>query len=83
VTINPVRCTSSLRIALMSELLDVVNQAVQLPLSVDLDAAPKREPIKPLVVPDIGEHRFHYCKAPAVEGPALRRVDALLHPVGV
>lgn len=33
---------SSLRIALMGELFDVVDQAVQLPLRVDLDATPKR-----------------------------------------
>jgi hypothetical protein len=40
------------------ELLDIVHQAVQRPLRRDLRLPAQREPIQPLVVPQIGEHRL-------------------------
>ena len=67
----------------MGKLLDVVNQAEQLPLGVDLDATPLREPVEPLVVTDIGEYRFDDREALTVQGPTFGRVDALLHSVRV
>ena len=54
------------------QLLDVVHQAVELPLRADLRLAPQREPVHVLVVPDVGEHRFHGGEAPAVEAAAPR-----------
>ncbi len=72
--------TSSLRIALTGELLSVLDQAVQLPVGIDLEAAPKREAVEPLVVPDIGEHRLDDGEAPAfvaaVAGHAVAAVSA-------
>ena len=46
------------RVPVMSELLDVVDQAEELPLPIDLGAPAQSEPIEPLVVPHIAEHRL-------------------------
>ena len=48
--LNP-HSLGSLRITVMRQLLDVVHQAVELPLRVDLVPASKREAVKALVVP--------------------------------
>ena len=57
---------SLLRIPVMRQLLDVVYQAVELPLRIDLVLPSQGESVKLFVVPDIAEHRFHRGKAPPV-----------------
>jgi hypothetical protein len=43
---------------MMRQLLDVVNQAIQLPLGVHLGLSAQCEAIQALVVPEVGEYRF-------------------------
>lgn len=61
------------------ELLDVVDQAVELPLTVDFRLAAQRESGEPLVVAEIAEHGLHGAKAFAVPLPSLRGIDATFH----
>ena len=61
------------------QLLDVVHQAIQPPLRAHLVFAAQREPVQPLVVPDVAKHRLHRADALAVAPPSLWAVDALLH----
>ena len=49
------------------QLLNVVHHAVQIPLRVDLGAAPVIQPGHPLVMPDVGKHRLHRADALAVQ----------------
>ena len=72
-----------LRIAVMREFLDVVDQAVELPLGIDLLSASEREAVQALVVADIAKDRFHRGKALAVLLPACFTVDGAFHPLGV
>ena len=51
---------------MMRQLLDVMDEAVQLPLGIDLLLTSEREAIEPLVVPDIAEHRFNRGKTLSV-----------------
>ena len=67
----------------MRQLLDVVDQAEELPLRIDFGFSSQGEAIEPLVVSDVAEHRLHRREASAVEHPALWRIDAFFHPVGV
>ena len=67
----------------MGELLDVVDQAEELPLRIDFAFSSQGEAIEPLVVSKVAEHRLHRCEAPAVEHPALWRIDTFLHSVGM
>ena len=69
-------------IAMMRQLLDVVNQAVQVPLRVHLRLRSQREAIQALVVPQVGEHRLDDRDAPAVEPSSARAVDGALHAFG-
>ena len=66
----------------MPDFLDVVNQAVQLPLDIDLPPSSKRESIKSLLRPDIPEDRLYDAQSSAVDRPSLRRVDLGLHRIG-
>jgi len=43
----------------MRELLDVVDEAEQFPLRIDLLPSAEREPIEPLVVADVAEDGLH------------------------
>ena len=63
-----------------SQLLDVMYQAVSLPLPIDLDLSVEREPGQPLVVAQIAKCRLHRRKASAVSHPAyaLRYGQAVL-----
>ena len=66
----------------MPEFLDVVNQAVQLPLDVDLPTTAERKSIESLLRPDVPEYRLYDAQSSAVDRPALWRVDLGLHRVG-
>ena len=67
----------------MGQFLDVVHQAVQLPLGIDLLPPTEREPVQPLVVPQVAEHRFDGGESSPVARSACFAVDGPLHPVGV
>ena len=62
---------SLLRITMMREFFNVVHDAVELPLGVDLGLASEREAIKSLVVAQVAKHRLHRGDAPALECPAF------------
>src|SRR5712691_8791778 len=68
---------------MMRQLLDIVNQAVQVPLRVHLRLRSQREAIQALVVPKVGEHGFDDRDAPAVESSSAEAVDSALHAFGV
>ena len=72
-----------LRVTVMCELLDVVDEAEELPLRLDLLPATERESIEPLVVADVAEDRLHRGEALAVACTTGGRIDSFLHSVGV
>ena len=72
-----------LRVAVMRELLDVVDQAEKLPLGVDFACSAQGEAIEALVVAEIAEDRLHRRKALTVAGATSGRIDALLHSIAV
>ena len=65
--------------AVVHQLLDVVDQAVELPLRVDLVPTAQREPVQAFVVPDVAEHRLDGGEPPAIAVTTLRAVDLALH----
>ena len=67
----------------MRELLDVVHQAVELPLRIDFRFASERKAVEPLVVSDVAEHWLHGGKALPVAPAACFAVDLAFHPLGV
>jgi hypothetical protein len=67
---------------MVRELLDVVYQAEELPLRIDLVSASQGKTIKPLVMADIGKYRFHGGKALPIAPATFCAVDAPSHPVG-
>ena len=71
-----------LRIPVMRQLLDVMNQAVKLPLRIDFLLPSECEAVELFVVPDVAEHRFHRGKASPVFRLAFRTIDAGFHFVG-
>lgn len=68
---------------MVRQFLDVVHQAVELPLRIDLLPAAQREAVEALVVAEVGKHRLHRGEAPPVEGATLRAVDGPAHDLGV
>jgi hypothetical protein len=62
--LNPLRSASRDR-------LHVINQTIQPPLRAHLASASEREPVQPLVVPEIGEDGLHRADASAVERAAF------------
>ena len=68
---------------MMRQLLDIVNQAVEIPLRVHLRLRSQREAIQALVVPKVGEYGFDDRNAPAVEPSSAQAVDSALHAFGV
>ena len=66
----------------MRQLLDVMYQAVELPLRIDLLLPSEGEAVELLVVPDVAEHGFHRGKASPVSRLAFGAVDAGFHFVG-
>lgn len=67
---------------MMRQFLDVVHQAVELPLCINLILPSEGEAVELFVVPDVAKHRFHRGKAPAVFRLPFRAVDTSLHLVG-
>ena len=72
-----------IRVSEVSQLLDVVHQAIQLPLPIHLRAPAQREAGESLVVPQVAEHGLDGGKARGDHPFALGRIDASLHPLGV
>ena len=68
---------------MMRQLLDIVYQAVQVPLRVHLALGAQRKPIQPFVVTQVGEHRLDDGDAPPIEPAAPVTVDRPLHALGV
>lgn len=60
------RHVTSLRISMMGQLFDVVHQAVELPLRVDLLLSTQCKARDPLVVTQVAEHRLHRRKTSSV-----------------
>jgi len=69
------RAAFLLPVTVVRQLLDVVHQAVELPLRIDFLAAAQGEAVQPLVCPKVAEHRFDGGEAPAVEFPPAFRID--------
>ena len=67
----------------MCQFLDVVYQAIQLPLPIDLFFSSEREAVELFVVAQVTEDGFHCGEAPAVPDAAFRAVYAPLHLVGM
>src|SRR5450631_1880942 len=57
----------SMRVAVVRQLLDVVHQAVQMPLRVDFCLAAQGEAIQPFVMPQVAEHRLDGRHAASIE----------------
>ncbi len=66
----------------MRQLLDVVHQAVELPLRIHLLLPSEGEAVQLFVVAQIAKHRFHRGKASAIADAAFWAVDAGFHFVG-
>lgn len=66
----------------MRQLLDVVRQAVELPLRIHFLLPPQGKAVELLVVPQVAEHRLHRGEAPAVSRLSFGTVDAGFHFVG-
>lgn len=75
--------STSSGIPMMGQLLDVMSEAIELPLPLHLAVASQGEAIKSLVSSQVAEHRLHGGKAPSDHLPAELRIDPRLHPVGV
>ena len=71
------------RIPMMRQLLDVMDEAVQLPLRIDLHLSSQGEAIESLVVPKIAEDGFNGGKALAIQSFAFVAVDCPFHEIGV
>ena len=67
----------------MCQFLDVVHQAIELPLRIDLAPPAQRKSIQPFVVPNVAEYRFNGGKSSSVTGFAFFAVDGTLHPVAM
>ena len=68
-----------LRITMMRQLLNVVYQAIQCPLRVDLGLHAQGKVVELLVVPDVGKHRLHRGHALAVQLSTPGAVNGPLH----
>jgi len=68
---------------IVRQLLNVVHQAIQLPLALYLLFAPQAETIQTFVAAYVAEHRLNHRHAMTVNRFALLAIDAVLHPVGI
>ena len=66
----------------VGKFLDVVNEAEELPLCIDLGAPTQRETVESLVVPKITEHGFDGGEASSVGRATLFAIDAPPHVSG-
>jgi len=64
------------------QLLDVVHQAVELPLRVDFGSASQGEAIQFLVRSEIAEHWLHGSEAPADHLASALGIDLTSHAIG-
>lgn len=67
----------------MRQLLNVMDEAIQLPLRIDLLLASQGKAVEPFVMPDVAEDRFHRCKASSVASLPFLAVDGSSHPLGI
>ena len=67
----------------MRQLLDVVNQAMEVPLCIHLGLRSQREPIEVLVMPQVGENGFDDSDRAAVASSPAVAVDGALHDLCV
>ena len=72
-------CCPSVHPAAVGQLLDIVNHAVKVPLSVDLGMPAQVEATQALVVADVGKHGLDGGDALAIKSATLRGVDRLAH----
>ena len=63
---------SLLRVPVMRQFLDVVHQAVELPLRIHLRFSSEREAVELFVVPQIAEDGFHGGETPAILDASFR-----------
>jgi hypothetical protein len=70
-------------LSVIRQLLNVVHQAIQLPLTLHLLFAPQTEAIQTLVATDVAEHRLNHGYAMTVNRFALLTIDSVFHPVGI
>src|SRR5689334_2400651 len=66
-------------VAMVRQLLDVVNQTIERPLHVYLPLRAQREAVQALIVPQVREHGLHRCNASTVKRTAAFGVDRLAH----
>ena len=67
----------------MRQLLDVMDEAIQLPLRIHLLLASQGKAVEPFVMPKVSEYRLHRRKASSVAGFPFLAIDSSLHPVGI
>jgi len=67
---------------MMRQLLDIVNQAVEVPLRVHFWVRAQCETIEPLVMAQVRENRFYRRHSPCVQRSAAFAVDRLFHAPG-
>src|SRR5687767_16019453 len=70
---------SRLAVAMVRQLLNVVNQTVERPLHAYLALSAQREAVQPFIVPQVLEHGLYRCDAPTVERTSAFGVDRLAH----
>ena len=67
---------------MMCEFLNVVHQAIELPLSIHLLLAAQAEAAELFIPAQVTKHRFYRGKAARGHVSARLRVDPRFHPVG-
>ncbi len=72
-----------LRIAVLRQFLDVVYQAIQFPLRIDLFLPSEREAIELFVMAQVAEYGFNSGEASAIACPAFGAVDTMFHFIGI
>ena len=69
------------RIAMIRQLLNIMHQAVQLPLPIHLGFSTQRKAVQALIAAQVAEHRFHCRKAARDHQSTGIGIDFLLHPL--
>src|SRR5919198_158505 len=72
-----------LRVSVMRQRLNIVDQAIQLPLAGNFNSAPQCEAVQPLVVPQVPEHWLRRRESSANHLPPTLAVELALHPRGM
>src|SRR3990167_7588296 len=72
--------SSSPSVSVMRQLFNVVHQAEQMPLRIDLGLATQGESVQALVITQVAKHRLDGGHALPVQLSSERTVDRLLHP---